>query len=261
LSGSPWANAAGATPGGGQILRQIQPEQAPAPSGNKTGLTRPKKEHRPIPEGVSFKVNSIHITGNALFDTGTLHALIAASEHKSLDLKQLDALADRITDYYRRHGYSLTRAVVPAQQIENGVVKIRVLEVHYGKVNLNNHSRVRQGLLASTLSPLQSGRIIHDLSVNRSMLLLSDIPGIAANATLEAGKTVGTSDIDVNVRNLPMLTGKLSTNNFGDPYTGRVRGGLSLRLNNPLHLGDQLSFDGITTGKGIRFGQLNYQAV
>ncbi len=261
LTGSPWATAADAALGGGQILRQIEPRQAPAPSGNKTGLIMPKKKHRPVPEGVSFKVNRIRITGNTLFRTATLHALVAGSEHRSLNLKQLNALAGRITDYYHRHGYSLTRAVIPAQEIENGVVEIRVLEARYGKVNLNDYSRVRKGLLESTLSPLQSGRRIRDRSLNRSMLLLSDIPGIAVNATLKAGKTVGTSNIDVNVHNLPMLTGQLSTNNFGNKYTGRVRGGLALQLNNPLHLGDQLSFNGITTGRGVNFGQLGYQTV
>lgn len=257
----PLSSQADAAPGGGQILRQIQPAPAPAPSGNKTGLIMPKTAHRPIPAGVSFKVNRIEITGNTLFDTGTLNALVATAEHQRLNLKQLDALADRITDYYHRHGYSLTRAVLPAQKIENGVVKIRVLEAHYGQINLDNRSRVRKSLLQATLSPLQSGKIIHDRSLNRSMLLLSDIPGIAENATLEAGKNVGTSDINVNVRDLPMLTGQVSANNYGNSYTGRVRGGLALQLNNPLRLGDQLSFDGITTGKDIRFGQLDYQAI
>ncbi len=254
------AQAVGAI-NGGEILRQIQPVKPTAPSGNQTGVAIPKQARKVIPVGIAFLVKHIRITGNSLFDTATLHALVADGEGKDLNVKQLNALAERITAYYRKHGYSLARAILPAQEISEGVVEIRVLEARYSKINLNDASRVRSGLLEATLSPLQSGEFIEAKTLDQSMLLLSDIPGIAANATLKAGDKVGTSDVDVNVRDLPMVIGQIFTNNFGNVVTGRVRGGVSLRLNNPLHLGDQLSFDGITTGKDVNFGRLGYELV
>ncbi len=261
LADASLAWAAGTTPGGGEILRQIQPVKPPAPSHNTTGITIPKRTNRSIPPGISFPVSQLRITGNTLFDTATLHALVADGEGKQLDLKQLSALADRISAFYHKHGYALARAVLPAQEIDKGVVKIRVLEARYGKIALKNTSRVRGSLIEATLSPLRHGDFIEANRLSQSMLLLSDIPGIAANATLKAGKQVGTSDMNVDVRDLPMVTGELSANNFGNRYTGRARGGLSLRLNNPLHLGDQLRFDGVTTGKRVNFGRLGYEAV
>jgi len=259
---APQTLAAGvAAPGGGQLLRQIQPRKAPAPSSGKTGLKHPKQAHGPIAPGVSFRVKRIRITGNTVVAASVLQSLVAKGLPATMNLKQLHALADRITAYYRQHGYSLTRAVIPAQEIKNGVVEMRVVEAKHGKVNLKNHSRVRTGLLQSTLSPLKPGALIQDRRLDRSLLLLNDIPGIAASATIRPGISVGAADLDVDVRDLPMLTGSLSANNYGNRFTGRARGGISLQLNNPLHLGDQLSFDGITTGKDIRFGRVGYQAV
>ena len=261
VTAMPSAHAAGAIPGGGEILRQIQPVKPAAPSGNQTGVAIPKQARKAIPAGLAFPVKHIRITGNSLFDTAALHALVADGEGKKLNLKQLNALADRITAYYRKRGYSLTRAVLPAQRTDKGVVEIRVLEARYGKITLKNTSRVRSGLLEATLSPLQGGGLIEDRGLNRSMLLLSDIPGISASATLRAGEKVGTSDMDVDVRDLPLLSGRISANNFGNRFTGRARGVVSLQLNNPLRLGDALRFDGVTTGRGVKFGRLGYDVV
>jgi len=253
--------AANVDVGGGAILRQIQPPEVPTPSNTNAGLKKPGTRLQPVAAGVSFKVTSIRIIGNTLLSTAVLHPLIADSENKSLNMKQLNALANRLSAYYHQQGYSLTRAVIPAQEIKDGVVTIQIVEAHYGKINLKNHSRVRDGLLQSTLSPLHSGNIIQDYNLNKSLLLISDIPGVSAEATLKPGQSVATADMQVVVQDTPRLSARLTVDNFGNQFTGRIRGGLALQLNNPLHLGDQLNFYGLTTGNDIKFGVLNYQVV
>jgi hemolysin activation/secretion protein len=109
-------------------------------------------------------VRSIEITGNTLLPTATLHALVAPEEGKNLSLDDLDALADRITEAYHDHGYPLDTAYVPAQTLQNGVVRIAVVEAHYGNVTLQNQSEVANHVLNATLAPLQSG---HPLAITR----------------------------------------------------------------------------------------------
>ncbi|MGC8074554.1 ShlB/FhaC/HecB family hemolysin secretion/activation protein, partial [Salmonella enterica] len=66
------------------------------------------------------------------------------------------------------------------------------------QVRLNNQSAVRDSLLQATLDGLQSGAVIEDEALNRSLLLLSDVPGVGVAATLEPGAAVGSSDVTVN---------------------------------------------------------------
>jgi len=106
--------------------RKIVLPKTPQPSNTNTGLERHGKHKQPVAAGVSFHIKTIRIIGNTLFSTAVLHSLIADSENKTLSLKQLNALADRLTGYYRQHGYSLTRAVIPAQGIKHGVVTIHI---------------------------------------------------------------------------------------------------------------------------------------
>ena len=117
------------------------------------------------------------------------------SEGKELTLSQLDELAGRITDYYHNQGYPLARAIIPAQTISGGVVRMEIIEARYGKINLDNSSRVDDPLLAATLSPLQAGKMVEQNALDRALLLLSDVPGVAVAATLQPGDAVGTSDL------------------------------------------------------------------
>ena len=142
------------TPGAGSILQQIQPVTPPAPSSNGTGLSIESDKRSNLQQGAPFQVKSIQVTGNTVFTTATLHALVASAEGKNINLYQLEQLAGLISDYYHKHGYPLARAIIPAQTIEAGTVQIRVIEARYGKITLDNHSRVSDGLLQATLSSL-----------------------------------------------------------------------------------------------------------
>ncbi len=248
-------------PSAGSILQEVQPNLPQAPSSGNTGLTIEGTGHGGLPTTVPFMVSSIRITGNTKIDTATLHALVADGEGKEETLNRLQVLAGRITDYYHAHGYPLARAIIPAQRIADGVVTFEVLEAAFGKINLNNHSRVNNGLLQDTLSPMQSGAVIEQSTMDNSLLLLSDIPGISAHATLQPGAQVGTSDLNVVTEPLPMVNGSVGLDNYGNAYTGRVRGSGNLNILNPLHMGDVLSLSALSSGSDMNYGRVGYETL
>jgi hemolysin activation/secretion protein len=254
-------SAAQVTPGAGSILQQVQPATPPVPSSSGTGLTIEADKRSTAQQGSPFLVNIIQVVGNTLFDTSTLHALVADAEGKKINLYQLQELAGLISDYYHRHGHPLARAIIPAQTIEGGRVQIRVIEAHYGKVTVDNHSRVGSGLLDATLSPLQGGHMVTDKPLDRALLLLSDIPGIITSATLKPGDTVGSSDLVVTASAAPALRGSLDLDNFGNKYTGAARLGGTLDVLDPLHHGDVLSLAGLSSGGDLNYGDLGYESL
>lgn len=256
------AYAAGpVAPGAGSLLQQIQPAGAPAPSSTDTGLQIAPANGTMTAPSAPFPVKSIRITGNTAFASPILHALVADGEGKDLTLTQLNALAARITDYYHQHGYPLARAIIPAQTIQNGLVTIEIIEARFGQVSLHNSSRVEDGLLTDTLAPLTAGSLITQSAMDRSLLLLSDIPGVAVNATLKPGSTVGSSDLLVDTTPTPSLNGNVALDNYGNRYTGRVRAGGTVNIIDPLHHGDVLSLSGLTSGQGMNYGDLSYESL
>ncbi len=136
-----------------------------------------------------------------------------------------------------------------------------MIEARYDKIKLENHSRVNDSLLQAVLSPLQSGEVIGENVLNRSLLLLSDIRAAAITATLKPGDTDGTSDLLVGVAPGPVISGNVVLDNFGNRYTGRARAGLALNINNPLRHGDVLSVGGLSSGKGMNYGRIAYETL
>lgn len=256
------ALAAGPVPlGSGSLLQQVRPVTPSFPTSTETGLTVKQKDGGEFPPSAPFMVKAVRISGNTLFNTATLHPLVAEAEGKNLTLSQLGELAARITDYYHSHGYPLARAVILAQVIRNGVLVIDVIEAHYGKIKLDNHSRVNAPLLSDTLSPLKSGQAVGQQKLDHALLLLSDIPGVAVNATLKPGETIGTSDLLVNTTSRPAVSGNVVLDDYGNSYTGRMRISAAVNFIDPLHHGDFLSASGLSSGSGINYGSIDYESL
>jgi hemolysin activation/secretion protein len=263
LAASPLSLQAANTvvPGSGTILQQQNPVQPPAPSTIDPGLAIEQPGGGALPPTAPFAVNTIQISGNVSFDVATLHALLADAEGHELTLPELNAKVARITDYYHAKGYPLARALIPAQTIRDGVVIVEVIEARYGKVVLDNHSRVSNSLLQSTLEPLQAGRLIDQSTLDHALLLLSDIPGVVQSGTLAPGESTGTSNLLVQAAPGPFAAGIVTLDNYGNRYTGIVRAGGEVGIYDPLHHGDVLDASISSTGKDMDYGRLSYDAL
>jgi hemolysin activation/secretion protein len=252
--------AAPVVPGAGSILQQTQPVAPPAASSTGTGLAIEPQGGVTLPPSVPFLVKAIQLSGNTAFDAATLHALVADAEGKSLTLAQLGQIAARITAYYHGHGYLLARAIIPPQTIQAGLIRIEIIEARYGRIDLQNRSRVGDSVLQATLAPLQSGQAVGKEPLDHALLLLSDIPGVAVIATLKPGETAGTSELQVVTASTPTVSGDVALDNNGDRYTGRARLGGTVSFINPAHRGDVLSLTGLTSGD-MNYGSLGYEAL
>ena len=242
----------------GQLLQQVQPTQT-QPPGSNLDLTIEKHQQARSTSTTTFHVRSIEITGNTLLPTTALHPLVASGEGQELSLNDLDALAERVTHYYHDHGYPLASAYVPAQTLHDGVVRIAVIEARYGAVSLKNESAVGNYPLNATLSPLQSGQPVSDYTLQRSLLLLSDIPGAIVNSVMRPGTAEGTSDLLVDVTSAPRYTGTFGVDDYGNAYTDRVRLTGTFDVNGLFHQGDLLDFSGVTSGADMNYGRISYR--
>lgn len=245
-------------PNAGQLLQQVPQQPANVPSSD-LDLKMLRPQHEPVRDTHRFLVKTIEITGNTLLPTGQLHALVADSEGKQLTLGDLAELADRISAVYHHAGYPLARAYVPAQTLRNGVVTIAVVEARYGKVVLQNRSAVADGALDATLAPLAPGKPVSNGQLERSLLLLSDIPGALTSSVVKPGEEPGTSDLLVDVTSAPRYTGTFGVDDFGNRYTGRARLGGNLNINGLLHRGDLLDFSALSSGGGMNYFQGGYR--
>ena len=250
-------------PDAGTILHQAQPLAAPTFSPNRPWLLSIQAEGKTskLLSSETFLLRGIRVTNNTIFDTETLTALVADAQGKNLALSQLVDLASRITNYYQTHGYPLVLTIIPAQTIVDGVVRLKVIEPRYGKISINNQSRIRSYLLNATLAKLQSGHFVEESELDHSLLLLSDMPGINVVPNLKSGAENSTSDLEVNTSSGPIISGQLGLNNHGSKYTGIANLSGAVVVNNPLQHGDTLALNTLSSGPSMNYESIAYDTL
>lgn len=243
-------------PTAGQLLEQVRP---PAPFPPSPELDLPAAKTNPQPKDEArVRIMKLRITGSSVFPEAELHDLVADAEFKELTLSEIKLLADRITKYYRDRGYLLARAYVPAQSAAGGLIELTVLEGRLGKVEVRSTITV-SGEALSPLALLQRSEVARTQNLDRVLLLLSDLPGIAVSSTLVPGSMPGTSDLIVDVSKGPALSGSVDIDSNGDRFSGRLRAGGTLNINNPFRLGDQATLRGKFSNEGMRYLSAEYR--
>jgi hemolysin activation/secretion protein len=211
------------------------------------------------PERIKVFVSALLVTGAQAFPEALLLDITGFKPGSELSLSDLRAMAERIAEHYRRNGYFIAQAYLPAQDIQNGIVTIAVIEGQYGKVVLNNQSRVSSDLANSLLGGLNSGDPVIVEPLERRLLLLSDLPGVRVKSTLMPGALVGTSDLMVDLIPGQRVSGSVDADNAGSRYTGENRVGTTLNFNELIGQGDVATLRALTSGTGLNYVRGSYQ--
>lgn len=249
-----------ARPDAGQTLESVHPPPV-VPDRNPAAALPPEAER---PAMITLDKRTVlvrrwRITGAHLFPVAELEALISEYRGQSLTMAEFNAVAGRITTYYRKHGYLLSHAYIPAQTVRNDIVEVAVVEGHLAEIDVTNTSPVSGHLVTKHLEHLRSMSAIESQTIERSLLLLSDLPGVEVRSTLMPGATVGTSNLDVQMHGTNRLSGSVDADSFGNRYTGQYRAGGTLNVNDPFHYGDVLTLRADSSGPDMSYGRLAWQ--
>jgi hemolysin activation/secretion protein len=198
--------------------------------------------------------------GNSLFSDQQLDRLTAASLGQTMDFAQLEMVAVAIANHYRAAGY-VVQARLPAQDIVNGVVTIEITEATFGKVRLDgpNSKRFDVARIEQTIYQFQpSGSKFNANNIDRALAALSDLAGIRVQGQLLQGAESGQTDFIVSTQDWTVVNIDSSVDNSGARSTGQERLAMSLTLNSPLRMGDQLSANAMVT-KGSDYFRTAYR--
>ncbi|MBC7436193.1 MAG: ShlB/FhaC/HecB family hemolysin secretion/activation protein [Bdellovibrionales bacterium] len=250
-------------PSAGSQLQSI-PSQPTAPRAAPAFMIEPRPAAgagvaSPASDQVRIAVKSLRITGAQRFSEAELLTITGFTPGSELMLSDLQQMADRITAYYRRNGYFVAQAFLPAQNIVDNTVTIAVTEGRYGSVTLDNQAGLPGAWSAHALDGVRSGEPITSEPLETRLLLLSDLPGVNVRSSLVPGTAPGTSDLLVNVTPGRRVSGSVDADNGGSRYTGEYRLGATINLNNPLGLGDVASLRLLTSGSGLNYARASYQ--
>ena len=254
-------------PSAGGQMQQVPPSPPRPESWTPNLPTRPEpvqiqQPWMPDPARASntaFTLQRLQVTGATVFAEADLLQVAGFEPGREVSLPALQVMAERITQHYRRHGFLMARAYLPAQEIRDGVGILAVLEGQYGQVTLNNTSSLDSQVPQAVLAGLNHRDTIALAPLEERLLLLSDVPGVQVRSSLVPGASLGLSDLVVEVEPGARISGSVDADNAGNRYTGEERIGATVNLNNPSGSGDLASLRVLTSGAGLRYGRVSYQ--
>ena len=209
------------------------PEPLPSLSIPESGVVPPNAAE------IVFELRDIRIDGSTVYDAGTLKALHETEIGRTVSLYDVYALATAIMQRYARDGYPLAIAILPAQEIEDGIVRIEVIEGYVSEIEIRGEDP--NGEIAALLSGITEVRPLTDAALSRYLLLANDRAGVTARATFarsEAGRGATKLIVDVTRR---AFEGSIAINNRGSRAIGPWRAEAELHANGVLGADERLS--------------------
>lgn len=160
--------------------------------------TQPKIRERPKPEIErpeaptaapkyisTFTLSGVEIEGATVYGAAEFAPLYRDLIGKEVQLSDLVPIAKKIGERYQQDGYVLSRAIVPDQTPENGIVTIRVIEGYIEQVAVEGQVKGDADLLVAYGDKITADRPTRIENLERYVLLISDLPGVTLHPLLE----------------------------------------------------------------------------
>jgi len=243
----------------GTVERSIPLQQIPETSGQDLRVpTAPPTKAPAGSESVLFNISEIQIVGATALSQEQLADTYADLLGTRVSLSELYGVANAITAKYAAAGYALCFALVPAQQIKDGVVRIQVIEGFVARIVLDNKHPPVPPTIAAYGWRLLHSRPLRTADLERYLLLANDIPGYTAKAVFDRlpdrNAEPGATQLILHIERR-IADGTITADNRGSRTLGSLRGDAFVSLRSIFGLGEEFQFH---TLQSVHPGLLNY---
>jgi len=256
------AHAAAVNLGGTLDAQRLQQQMVPPSTPPRMGENyvpelREAEPDTPTPVQDGFMLTGITVSGSTVFTPEELAKTYSGYISKDADLSTIQAIASAITRMYRERGYFLSRALVPAQDIEAGNARIAIIEGYVSRLRVESDDiesfrrRDLVGFLDKISAAIIAMRPLNGNALERLLLLANDLPSLSVRAVLEPvpseSAAPGAVGMILNIESKPREY-IAQIDNFASRYTGTLQLSATASLNNSLVAFDHASVTLLTSG-------------
>lgn len=148
-------------------------------------------EAPPGAEALRFVARAILVEGVTAFPAERIAAETGPLIGREVSVAEIFALAARLERLYLDAGFFLSRVIVPPQRIEQGVVRLVAIEGAVAAIEYDGEIGPALARVRAFLAPVLAERPLSIGTLERALLLVNDIPGVSATATLRPGPAEG----------------------------------------------------------------------
>ena len=196
---------------------------------------------------VKFKLTRLVIQGATVYKNKRFFHLYKNFLGRQITLHNIYQIADAITKKYRNAGYILTKAIVPPQEIDDGIVRLKITEGYIDSVRVQGRVAGPKNLLNAYRKRLLKSRPLQAKDLERYLLLINDLPGVFVKSVLTPSQNQpGASDLTLILDNKP-FTAHAGADNRGTKFNGPFQFFAGVSENSLMGFYEKAGIQGVVT--------------
>ncbi len=207
----------------------------------------------------SFKPLGWKISGLTQFTKEELDQGLGDFIGKPMKFEDLTKVTTVIEKMYEKEG-CIARALIPPQDVTNGIVKIDVVEGRFGDVifDPSGSTSVKKKIILSLLgNGITESQIYQAQDFDRRLLIADDLPGVSLTGFLQSSQKPGHLDLVIKSTKESTYIADLSVDNANSRSLGAEKVSFSGMLVSPFQFGETISLQTLKS-KGSRYGRLSF---
>lgn len=240
----------------GRVQQDLQRPAAPVVAPPVEVQASPEAKAPAGAEKVSFVLKDVVIAGNTRIATADLEQYYKNLIGQKITLNQVYDVAAQITRHYRNEGYLLSRAVVPEQEVKDGIVSLQVVEGFVSGYQIQGNDVPARSQIESYAQRIVSEGPVKAGALERYLLLMNSVPGVSVRAVLSPSVTVpGGADLTL-IPTEDNFRAFASIDNFGNQFLGPERVTLGTEFSGLFSLPNRLSVTGMIAPENNELGYI-----
>ena len=230
---------------------KLPAEQKISPS-EKLELDQSQKLEKNEDQIIKILVKDFKFDGNLYYSNEELEEVIKEAVNKELVYDQLINVTRAISNHYKANGF-LATAFLPPQDINDGVIKIKITEAVLGTIifDVEEEEKLnisKENIRLKLLYKIEDSGVLNIDQLDKNVRNLNKIPGINALAELEEGKNFGETNIKVTAINTETIFGNTLVDNNGSRSSGYNKITNTINIDGLFNMGDRLAFTNVLSG-------------
>lgn len=209
-------------------------------------------------QGERFVLTGIAFNASVYLPREQLEALAQGYVGREIGFADLNQLLREVNALYEAKGQLTARALIPAQSLEDGQLRIVLVEAKVDQVTWKGGPRhVAEAFYGQRLNVQPGSTLDSPALMNAIQRFNATTPGPQVTASLAPGASFGTTSVELEAFEPNRLQWSVFANNYGNESTGREQYGGSLTWFSPTAVADALNLLVVATS-GSQFASLRY---